>query len=157
MIRTLTRTSAVFLALLLAACGYRFVDPSPGGDYALTEVRNITSEPGLDRILTEGLHDLGTFNPRAKNRLTVIVTRFTEIVGSVSSSGKTIRERLKLEVEWKVQGADDSEAIFGKAAVTRTYPYSEDPVTLDWNRSAAIRLLANAAAEKVLDGLGGLP
>lgn len=155
--RTVIASSVVCLALVVVSCGYRFVDPSSGPNYALAEVRNITAEPGLDRILSDGLNDLESFHPEALNRLTIIVTHFDETVAAVDSEGLTIRERLKLEIDWKVQGADGSQATFGKEIVTKTYPYSEDPATLNWNRSAAIRLLTNSAAERILDRLKVLP
>jgi hypothetical protein len=157
MMNILVRALIVCLVLVTTSCGYRFVDPSPGGDYALINVRNATPESGLERILAERLRDLGSFNPKAKNRLTVIVTRFEEAVGTVSSGGTPVRERLKMDVQWKVQGPDDSRATYGKEAVTNTYPYSDDPVTLDWNRSAAIRFLVNSAVERILDRLEGPP
>jgi hypothetical protein len=150
-------TSFVFLALLAVSCGYRLVDPTPGDGYALIQVRNVTPEPGLDRTLTRELDDLGSFDPKARNRLSVVITRFEEAVGSVSAGGVTVRERLKLEVEWKVQGSDNSSSASGKETVTGTYPYSDDPVALDWNRSAAIRLLSNDAAQRILDQLERLP
>ncbi len=139
--------------LLTTACGYRFVDPFPGKGYVLGEVRNATSEPGLDRLLAEGLRESGSFDPGSKNRLTVVVTRFAETVAAISSAGAPIRQRLQMEVSWKVQGEQRPEATFGKETVDKTYPFSDDPAALDWNRSTALRFLANTAAERVLSHL----
>ena len=147
----------LFFALSMISCGYRFVDPSPGGNYALAEVRNVTSEPDLDTIMTQALHDLGSFNPKGDNTLTVIVTDFQEGVAAVSSSGMIVRERLKIEVQWKIIGSDGSRGTFSRESFSKTYPYSNDPVTLNWNRSAAIRLLINSAADYILGGLGEYP
>ena len=153
---TLTKISFVFL-ILIAGCGFRFVDPFPGKDYTLSDVRNVTAEPELDRILTEGFHEVGSFDPDSPNQLSVIVIRFEESVAAVDSDGLTVRQRLRMEVSWRVQRAHDSQAIFGKETVTKTYPYSNDPVSLDWNRSAAIRFLANSAAQRVMDRLEDSP
>ena len=154
--RLIVLTSILFF-LLTVSCGYRFVDPFPGKGYALEEVRNVTSEPGLDRILAQGFRDFGSFDPHSKYRLTVVVTRFEETVAAISSGGVPIRQSLRMEVSWKVQGDRESEATFGKEAATKTYPYSDDPATLDWNRAAALRLLANTAAQQVLERLEAAP
>ncbi len=42
----------------------------------------------------------------------------------------------------------------GTEVVDRSYPYSADLSTLDWNRSAAIRLLSEMAARSILDNFG---
>ena len=62
-----------------------------------------------------------------------------------------------MEVSWKVEGTNEAQAAFGHESVHRSYPYSNDPTTLDWNRSAAVRLLARVGARKVFDSLGVTP
>jgi len=155
--RRLIVITTVLIFVLTTSCGYRFVDPFPGKAYALGEVKNVTAEPGLDRVLAKGFRECGSFDPDSKNRLTVVVTRFEETVAAISSGGVPIRQRLKMEVSWKVQGEQQSQATFGKEMATKTYPYSSDPAALDWNRSAALRFLANTAAERVLERLEASP
>ena len=157
MMRRLIVLISISVLVLTVSCGYRFVDPFPGKGYALGEVRNVTSEPGLDRILTQGFRDFGSFDQDSEYRLTVVVTRFEETVAAISSGGVPIRQSLRMEVSWKVQGYRESEGIFGREVATKTYPYSDDLAILDWNRSAALRLLANEAAEQVLGRLGATP
>jgi len=143
------------LSLAVVSCGYRFVNTSPGEGYALAEVRNMTGEPGLDKMLEESFRGMGSFDSTAEKSLYVIVTGFGEAVAAVSSEGITVRERLKMDVEWKVRSPGGSQAIFGKETLSKTYPYSEDAASLEWNRSAAIRLLVNSAAERILDRIEG--
>jgi hypothetical protein len=146
----------VFFTLTTVSCGYRFVDPSPGGDYVLASVGNRTQEPGLDRMLKEKLNDLGSFNSNGDKSLSIVITRFEEAVSTINSEGKTVRERLKMDLEWKIQGTKSSRAASGKGTVTKTYPYTEDSAALDWNRSAAVGLLVDSAAELILDRIEGL-
>jgi hypothetical protein len=156
MMKAFTAAPVVFLALLTASCGYRFVDPAPGEGYVLIDVRNVTPEPGLHSILARDLSDLGSFDPEAEYGLRVVVTRFAETVDSVSSGGITVRQGLKLEVEWRVQGSDNSAVESGMETATGTYLYSDDPTVLDWNRSAAISALSRAAAQRILERLEDL-
>lgn len=145
---------AAIACLFPPGCGYRFVDPFPASDYALVSVRNASSESGLASILEGELRRNGGFQKRSVYRLSVTVTDFTETVESVSSSGSPVRQKLTMEVAWKVEGPSPSEATLGKDVSARSYPYSADPSTLDWNRSAAVRLLADMAARRILENLG---
>jgi hypothetical protein len=136
-------------------CSYRFVDPFPASDYALARVGNSSPEPGLAPLLEEELRRNGGFKEHSAYRLSVTVTDFTETVESVSSSGSPVRQKLTMDIAWKVEGASSSETVFGKETAVRSYPYSADPSTLDWNRSAAVRLLAEMAARRILENLKG--
>lgn len=147
----------VLAFLLPAGCGYRFVDPLPGDDYALASVRNASSEAGLATLLESELRKNGRFRKRSAYVLSVTVTDFKETVESVSSSGTPVRQKLEMGVAWKVEGASSSDTTFGKENVVRTYPYSADPVTLDWNRNAAVHLLTNMASRRILENLGAKP
>jgi hypothetical protein len=60
-------------------------------------------------------------------------------------------------VAWRVEGPSTREAVSGKETVVRSYPYSADPSTLDWNRSAAVRLIAELAARRILENLEDEP
>ena len=146
-----------FLILLPAGCSYRFVDPFPASDYALVSVRNSTGESGLGVILEEEMRRSGGFKERSANRLSVTVTGFNETVESVSSDGSPVRQKLAINVAWKVEGPKSAQAVFGKETASRTYPYSTNLPTLDWNRSAAVRLLTELAASRILEGLGEQP
>ena len=146
-----------FLILLPAGCSYRFVDPFPASDYALVSVRNSTGESGLAVLLEEEMRRSGGFKERSANRLSVTVTGFNETVESVSSDGFPVRQRLTIKVAWKVEGPQSAQAIFGKETASRTYPYSTDLPTLDWTRSAAVRLLTELAASRILEDLGEQP
>jgi hypothetical protein len=140
--------------LLAAGCSYRFVDPYPAGDYVLVSVRNATSEAGLAPLLEEEMRRNADFRESSANRLSVMISGFTETVESVSSDGIPVRQKLTMDVTWKAEGRQSSS---GKEVVVRSYPYSKDPPTLDWNRSAAVRILTEMAARSVLENLGGQP
>lgn len=146
----------IFLVLFPVGCSYRFVDPFPASDYALVSVRNATGEAGLASLLEEEMRRRGAFKERSANRLSVTVTVFTEKVESVSSDGIPVRQKLTMDVAWKVEGTQPAQATFGKEVVVRSYPYSTVLSTLDWNRSAAVRLLTEMAARSILERLGGL-
>jgi len=147
----------VLLVLLQAGCAYRFVDLSRPSGYDLVSVRNTTAEAGLARMLEEEMRRNGGFRESSAERLSVTVSGFNESVESVSSSGSPVRQKLTMEVAWKVEGSKSAKVTFGKKVVTRSYPYSKDTSTLDWNRSAAVRLLTGLAARSVLEGLGRQP
>jgi len=145
---------AILLILFPAGCSYRFVDPFPASDYALASVRNSTPEAGLANMLEEQLRRNGAFRERSANKLSVTVSGFSEIVESVSSDGIPVRQKLTMDVAWKAEGA---RSVSGKEVVVRSYPYSNVLSTLDWNRSAALHILTEMAARKVLENLGGQP
>ncbi|MCJ7499383.1 hypothetical protein MUP29_03940 [bacterium] len=147
----------IFLVLFPAGCSYRFVDPFPVYEYALVSVRNSTAETGLAVLLEEEMRKIGGFNDRSANRLSVTVTGFTETVESVSSDGFPVRQKLTINVAWKVEGKQPAQAVFGSDTTSRTYPYSTNLPTLDWYRSAAVRLLTETAASRILAGLGEQP
>lgn len=154
--RFLCLLTALFI-LSPSGCGYRFVDPLPGAGFALVSVGNSTQEPGLSQLLEEELRREGGFTERSSNRLSVVVTGFSETVDSVSSEGGIMRQKLTIELAWKVDGPQSSSASSGTETVSRSYPYSADPPTLDWNRGAAVKLLAKLAARQLLERLGELP
>lgn len=147
----------VIILLFTAGCSYRFVDPFPASEFVLESVRNATSEPGLAGLLEDELRRNGGFKDNAIYRLNVAVTRFEESVDSVGSSGSPVRQKMVMEVAWKIEGARLAQAVLGKEVIDRTYPYSADLTTLDWNRSAALRLLAETAARKILEDIGVRP
>jgi len=150
--------AALIIALLFpGGCSYRFVNPFPASEYTLETVRNSTSEPGLAGLVEAELKRNGGFKDSGIFSLSVSITRFEETVESVGSSGSPVRQRLLMEVAWKVEGARQEQTTFGNEIVERTYPYSGDLATLDWNRNAAIRLLAEMAARNLLEGLGVRP
>ncbi|MDT8396553.1 MAG: hypothetical protein RRA32_08955 [bacterium] len=150
--------AAVIVILALSACAYRFADPFPARNYDLVSVTNSTAEPGLSRVLEEELRLTGGFTPGSGSRLYVTATRFTEQVETVSSAGTPVRQRLALEIAWKVEGEGHrSEAVFGNEGVREIYPYSADPASLDWNRKATVKLLAKKAADRVIRRLEGAP
>jgi hypothetical protein len=62
-----------------------------------------------------------------------------------------------MEVAWKIEGARLAQAVLGNKVIDRTYPYSADLTTLDWNRNAALRLLAETAAREILEDIGARP
>ena len=74
-----------------------------------------------------------------------------------AGEGFTAEERATMEVAWKAEGPRPGLVTSGKETVVQSYPYSTDPATLDWNRSAAVRLLIQTATGKVLESLGGQP
>ncbi len=150
-------TGAVLGILVLTACTYRFVDPFPARSYDLVSVANSTAEPGLGGVLQEEMRLKGGFTPGAQSRLYLTVTRFTQQVETVSSSGTPVRQKLSMEVAWKVEGGHRSEAVFGKETAREVYPYSPDPSSLDWNRKAAVKLLAGRVADLVIRRLEGAP
>jgi hypothetical protein len=145
---------AILLILFQTGCSYRFVDPFPASNYALVSVRNATSEPGLASLLEEEMRRNGDFRELSANRLSITVSAFLETVESVSSDGTPVRQKLTMYVAWKAEG---TQSVSGKEVAVRSYPYSTDPPTLDWNRSAAIRLLTEMAARSVLENFGGQP
>ena len=145
------------LLLSAAGCGYRFVDPFPASDYTLVSVGNSTEEAGLANLLEEELRKRGGFKARSANRLSVTVTGFNETVESVGSDGIPVRQKLTMEVAWKVEGTQAAQATFGHEVVLRSYPYTTDLPSLDFNRISALRLLTETAARTVLERLGELP
>jgi hypothetical protein len=147
----------VIILLFTAGCSYRFVDPFPASEFDLESVRNATSEPGLAGLLEDELRRNGGFKDSAIYRLNVAVTRFEESVDSVGSSGSPVRQKLVMEVAWKIEGARLAQAVLGNKVIDRTYPYSADLTTLDWNRNAALRLLAETAAREILEDIGARP
>ena len=150
-------SSSILLLVLLAGCGYRFVDGYPAGHFSLHTLRNATSEPELARIVEESL--LTTAGIRRNGEgplLRVILTEFSEAVESVSSGGEPVRQELSLAFQWRTNGPSGGEGAAGEGRVKRSYPWFSDPVTLDWNRNAALKLLGEAAALAISDRLEGV-
>ena len=147
----------ILLFLLPAGCGYRFVDPFPASDYALASVKNATGEADIASLLEDEMRKTGGFKERSANRLSVTITGFSETVESVDSAGVPVRQKLTMDVAWKVEESRSAQGTFGKEVVVRSYPYSNDFTTLDWNRRAAVRLLTEMAARSVLERLGEQP
>ncbi|MDF1524665.1 MAG: hypothetical protein RRA15_07730 [bacterium] len=147
----------IILVLFPAGCSYRFVDPFPAYEYALVSVRNFTAEAGLAVLLEEEMRKLGGFKEHSASRLSVTVTGFTESVDSISSSGFPVRQKLTIDVAWKVEGKQSAQAVFGSETASLIYPWSTNLSTLDWNRSAAVRLLTETAASRILADLGEQP
>ena len=148
---------AILCFLFTAGCGYRFVDAYAATDYALVAVKNATEEAGLALLLEGELRKRGGFRENSGNRLSIVVTGFDETVESVSSSGTPVRQLLTMDIVWKVEGQTPDDVTSGRRTVSRSYPYSADPVTLDWNRSTAVRLLTEMTARSVLEDLRGQP
>ncbi len=147
----------LFFVFLVSSCGYRFVNPLPYCSCAIEEVKNTTPEPGVDRVLEKALREGGTFYPASSDRLFVAVTRFEEAVASVDSEGIPIRQKLSMEVSWVIRGEDQSGGPSGRETASVTYPYARQAVQLDWNRTGAIRLLAEEAARKILEQVEASP
>ncbi len=147
----------ICLLLFPTGCSYRFVDPFPASDYALVLVRNATEEAGLATLLEEEMRKQGGFKERSANRLSVTITGFTESVESVNSDGIPVRQKLTMDVAWKVEGTQSAQTTFGKDVVVRSYPYSPVLTTLDFSRSAAVRLLTEMAARNIFERLGEQP
>jgi len=147
----------IFLVLFPAGCSYRFVDPLTASDYALVSVKNATGEPGLAYLLEEEMLRTGGFKERSTYKLSVTITGFTETVESISSDGTPVRQKLTLDVAWRVEGMQSAQGTYGKESVVRSYPHTTNLSTLDWNRSAAVRLLTEGAARSILEHLGGQP
>jgi len=147
----------ILLVLFPAGCSYRFVAPFQASDYALVSVGNSSGEAGLALLLEEELMKRGGFREHSANRLSVTVTGFTETVDSVSSNGLPVRQKLSINIAWKVEGTQSAQTVFGKETASQTYPYSTDLSTLDWSRGAAVRLLVETAGRFVIEGLGELP
>ena len=151
---TLRPLAALFLSfplLVSFSCGYRFVHPYPHCACTLETVENATSEPGLDRVLEQAFREEGAFSSHSSDKLFIVITGFEEVVDTVASGGVTVRQKLRMEVSWKVQGKDPSHAVSGKETVAMTYPFSGDAAQMDWNRAGAIRLMARDAARKVME------
>ena len=136
--------------------GFSYMNDGPL-DMRMDRRQELTAAKVLNESSEEELRRIGGFKERSTNRLSIIITGFTESVDSVGSSGVPVRQKLIMEVSWKVEGKGTSHATFGREVVTRTYPYSADVVTLDWNREAALRLLSEMAARGVLMRLGEQP
>ena len=105
-------------------------------------------------VLEEMLRKNGGFKESSGNRLSVTVTGFTETVESIGSSGTPVRQKLTMEIAWKIQRTRSAQTTSGSEVVSRSYPYSADLSTLDWNRNAAVSLLAEMGAMKILQSLG---
>lgn len=147
----------ILLLLLPAGCGYRFVDPFQASGYTLVSVKNVTAEAGLATLLEEEMRRMGGFREQSEKRVQVVVTRFSEAVESVSSEGLPVRQKLTMEVKWRIEAGPSSTSDSHTVLVNRSYPHVTDTASLDWNRSAAIRLLTQSAAQRILEGLGEQP
>ena len=154
--RNLKLFTILFL-LLPSGCGYRFVDPLQASGYALVSVRNVTEEAGLAPLLEEEMRRVGGFREQSEKRVHVAVTKFGEAVESVSSEGLPVRQKLTMEVKWRVEAGPSLPSASGTELVSRSYPHVTEPTSLDWNRSAAVRLLTQSAAQSILESLGEQP
>ncbi len=144
-----------FLMIVLAiGCGYRFVAVTAGEKFSLTSLRNATSETGLASLVEEALlKTAGIGRGNDGLPLEIVLTDFSEVVESTSSTGEPVRQRLYLVFEWKAGGQSGHEKAIHRLRVERSYLWSPDPASLDWSRGAALQLLAEEAATAVSDGL----
>lgn len=144
----------IWLMLLAGGCGYRFVDPVHTGDLRLAGVKNSSSEPTLEHLLEEALRTAGIRQSNSGAGIHLVITEFTDRVSSISSSGSPIRQRVSMTVFWRIGEKRGDDNLFGQESASLSYPYSTDPVTLDWNRGAAIRRLCQKLADQLKSKAG---
>ena len=157
--RTLFHTIAVLVCLLATVqCGYRAVRPYSGKAFSLNELMNVTEEPFLTEAMEEALVKVaGLRRDGGDPEIDFVITGFNERVQSVTSSGDPVRERISMTFEWRIAGQTDGADPAGRGNVSRTYVWTQDLNVLDWNRRAAIRLLAEDAAGVLADGIEESP
>jgi len=158
-VRSLSLPLAIFLcALLVSQCGYRAVRPFSGKDFSLGELRNVTEEPFLTEAMEEALAKVaGLRRDGGPRDIDLVITGFSERVGSVASSGEPVRERISMTFEWRISGIPEGADSVSRGDVSRTYLWTQDMNVLDWNRRAAVRLLAEDAARFLADHLEEAP
>ncbi len=143
--------------LLAAGCGYRFVSANYGSGFSLLRVKNTTAQPGLGPVMEDALgQEAGLYRGVEGLKLGVAVDVFREKASVVSASGEPQRQELEMGIKWWL--LDDTGRISKKGTETgtRTYPFSADSVSLDWQRNAAIELLAKDIARNLSEHLRGM-
>jgi outer membrane lipopolysaccharide assembly protein LptE/RlpB len=150
--------AAILCLLLLSQCGYRAVRPYSGKDLSLNELRNVTEEPFLTEAMEEALAKVaGLRRDGGDRKVDLVITGFSERVQSVTSSGDPVRERISMTFEWRISGQSEDAGSPQRGDVSRTYLWSPDLNILDWNRRAAIRLLAEDGAGLLADQIEVVP
>ncbi len=142
---------------LVAGCGYRFVGAYSGEGFSLDNVKNITQQPRLAAVFEDALaEEAGLFRKDARKKIAVVVDSFSDETESVSASGTPLRQKLTMSIQWRILGESGDISSDGKVQKSRTYPHFTDPVSLDWQRNAAIRMLARDIMRDLSDHLGEL-
>ncbi|MFV1956613.1 MAG: hypothetical protein ACC669_02335 [bacterium] len=156
----LTRKFCVLIItgiFLVAGCGYRFVGAYSGEGFSLDYVKNITHQPRLVAVFEDALaEEAGLFRKDARKKLAVVVDSFSDETESVSASGTPLRQKLTMSIQWRILGESGDVSSNGKIKRSRTYPHFTDLVSLDWQRNAAIRMLARDIMRDLSDRLGEL-
>lgn len=142
---------------LITGCGYRFVKSYSGDGYSLEYVENTTPEPRLSGIIEDALaREAGLFRKGGGKNLAVVVDSFSEETELVSASGTPLRQRLTMGIQWRLLGESGDGSFNGKVKRSRTYPHFTDQVSLDWQRNAAIKMLARDVVRELSEHLGEL-
>ncbi|UCF29850.1 MAG: hypothetical protein JSV26_07060 [bacterium] len=151
------RFLSLILAVLLTGCGYRFTAGYSAERFSLAKLQNATAEPRLADMFEEALLKAAGIRRRdGSPSLQVVLAEFSEVVQSVTSQGEPVRQEIYLTFEWRAESPSGGEDLSGRARVDRSYLWSPDPVTLDWNRRAALRLICEEAARGLSDRLAGI-
>ncbi len=142
---------------LVTGCGYRFVGAYSGEGFSLDYVKNTTHQPRLAAVFEDALaEEAGLFRKEGQKKLAVVVDSFSDETESVSAAGTPLRQKLTMSIQWRVLGELGDISLNGKINRSRTYPHFTDPVSLDWQRNAAIKMVARDIVRELSDQLGGL-
>ncbi len=141
---------------LVAGCGYRFVGAYRGEGFSLDYVKNTTQQPRLVVVFEDALaEEAGLIRKEGRKKLAVVVDSFSDEAESVSAVGAPLRQKLTINIQWRVLSELGDISQNGKVSRSRTYPHYTDPVSLDWQRNAAIKKLARDIVRELFDQLGG--
>ncbi len=141
---------------LVAGCGYRFVGAYSGEGFSLDYVKNTTQQPRLAAVFEDALaEEAGLFRKEGQKKLAVVVDSFSDEADSVSAVGTPLRQKLTMSIQWQVLGESGDISLNGKVNMSRTYPHFTNLASLDWQRNAAIKLLARDMVRELSDQLGG--
>lgn len=148
----------LFAALIFAGgCGYRFVGAWQEGVFSLQQVKNTTAQPGLGPVMEDALgKEAGLFRGVGGKNVVVAVDVFSEKTTVVSAAGEPQRQELEMGIKWRILDKAGQVSGQGSEKRSRTYPFSADRVTLDWQRNAAIELLARDIARDLSERFRGL-
>ncbi len=147
----------ITVIFLVAGCGYRFVGTYRGEGFSLDYVKYTTHQPRLDAVFEDALaEEAGLVRKEGRKKLAVVVDSFSEEAESVSAAGTPLRQKLTMNIQWRVLGELGDKSLNGKVSRSRTYPHFTDPVSLDWQRNAAIKMLARDIVRELFDQLGEL-
>ena len=156
---------AILLALAASGCGYRLlgVPDGLGSDIQIGMLQNSSDMPGVERVLTDALHEeftrRGQLTPRYSGASSLVLRGRVREVNlrhtAFSSVGLALEDQLELVVDIQVTRSSDGQILWRRDGWSEAerFTSSADPQTYLKNKEQAVLRLSSELASRIHDEL----